>query len=99
MSCSGRRVQEERHPGPRPAERGRSAQTGDPMSRERRFGKHKNEPSTVQIVHELKLMALRQSLDAAVAREPGQTVPAAMAFGNLSSSEIASSGAPRPDAF
>ena len=39
------------------------------MGQEKRFGKRVAEPSSVQIVHELKLMALRQSLDAATARE------------------------------
>ena len=39
------------------------------MGQEKRFGKRVAEPSSVQIVHELKLMALRQSLDAAIARE------------------------------
>ena len=39
------------------------------MSQEKRFGKRIAEPSSVQIVHELKLLMLRQSLDAAVARE------------------------------
>ena len=39
------------------------------MGQEKRFGKRIAEPSSVQIVHELKLMALRQSLDAAIAHE------------------------------
>ena len=39
------------------------------MNRDRRFGKRIAAPSSVQIVHELKLMALRQSLDEAVTRE------------------------------
>ena len=41
------------------------------MGQEKRFGKRVAEPSSVQIVHELKLMALRQALDAATARETG----------------------------
>ena len=39
------------------------------MGQDKRFGKRVTEPSSVQIIHELKLMALRQSLDAATARE------------------------------
>ena len=39
------------------------------MHQEKRFGKRITEPSAVQIVHELKLMAQRQSLDAAIERE------------------------------
>lgn len=39
------------------------------MSQEKRYGKRVPMPSSVEIVHELKLMALRQSLDAAQARE------------------------------
>ncbi len=39
------------------------------MSQEKRFGKRIVEPSSVQIIHELKLMALRQSLDIALERE------------------------------
>jgi hypothetical protein len=39
------------------------------MRQEKRFGKRIAEPSAVQIIHELKLMALRQSLDAAIERE------------------------------
>ena len=42
------------------------------MGQEKRFGKRIAEPSSVQIVHELKLMALRQSLDAAIAREAAE---------------------------
>lgn len=45
------------------------------MVQERRFGRRIAEPSSVQIVHELKLMALRQSLDAATAREAAEMVP------------------------
>ena len=45
------------------------------MGQEKRFGKRVAEPSSVQIVHELKLMALRQSLDAAVAREASSASP------------------------
>ena len=45
------------------------------MVQERRFGRRIAEPSSVQIVHELKLMALRQSLDAATAREAPEIVP------------------------
>ena len=47
------------------------------MVQEKRFGRRVAMPSTVEIVHELKLMALRQSLDAALEREaaPGATVP------------------------
>jgi hypothetical protein len=39
------------------------------MQQEKRFGKRVTQPSAVQIIHELKLMALRQSLDAAIERE------------------------------
>lgn len=39
------------------------------MGQEKRFGKRITEPSAVQIIHELKLMAPRQSLDAALERE------------------------------
>ncbi len=39
------------------------------MSQEKRFGRRVTVPSSVEIVHELKLMALRQSLDAAEERE------------------------------
>lgn len=39
------------------------------MKQEKRFGKRIAEPSAVQIIHELKLMELRQSLDAAIERE------------------------------
>ena len=46
------------------------------MGQEKRFGKRIAEPSSVQIVHELKLMALRQSLDAAIAREAAEARPA-----------------------
>ena len=76
MSSFGQRVQDERHSGPRPAERGRAVQTGELMNRDRRFGKRIVEPSSVQIIHELKLMALRQSLDAAK-REAADTPPPA----------------------
>ena len=43
------------------------------MGQEKRFGRRIAEPSSVQIIHELKLMALRQSLDAAIAREAADT--------------------------
>ena len=46
------------------------------MGQEKRFGKRVAEPSSVQIVHELKLMALRQSLDATVARDGTAPLPA-----------------------
>lgn len=39
------------------------------MSTEKRFGRRIVVPSTAEIVHEMKLMALRQSLDAALERE------------------------------
>ena len=39
------------------------------MRQEKRFGKRIAEPSAVQIIRELRLMALRQLLDAAIARE------------------------------
>ena len=39
------------------------------MSQEKRFGRTVVTPSSAQIIHELKLMALRQSLDAALAQE------------------------------
>ena len=42
------------------------------MSQEKRFGRRIARPSTVQLVHELKLMALQQSLDAARAREAAE---------------------------
>ena len=45
------------------------------MGQEKRFGKRVAEPSSVQIIHELKLMALRQSLDAAIAREAEDVSP------------------------
>ncbi len=45
------------------------------MGQEKRFGKRVAEPSSVQIIHELKLMALRQSLDAAIAREAADVSP------------------------
>lgn len=62
------------------------------MSQEKRFGKRIAEPSSVQIVHELKLMALRQSLDAALAREAAET-------GSGRGDALASAGAPfRADA-
>lgn len=70
-------MQDERRPGPRPAGRGTAARTGKPMNRDRRFGKRTAEPSSVQIVHELKLMALRQSLDDAVKREAADMPPSA----------------------
>ena len=91
-------MQDEHHSGPRPAERGRAAQTGTSMGRVRRFWKRINEPSSVQIVHELKLMALRQSLDAAVTREAGETLPVRGEVGNVSPPGAASAAAPRPDA-
>lgn len=47
------------------------------MSQEKRFGRRVAKPSSVQIVHELKLMALRQSLDAALAREAAEAPLAA----------------------
>ena len=72
-------------------------QTGKFMSRDRRFGKRINEPSSVQIVHELKLMALRQSLDAAVTREAGETLSARGEVGNVSVPGAAGVAAPRPD--
>ena len=53
---------------------------GTAMGQERRFGKRIAEPSSVQIVHELKLMALRQSLDEAISREAAET-PAASPAG------------------
>ena len=46
---------------------------GTVMGQERRFGKRIAEPSSVQIIHELKLMALRQSLDEAISREAAET--------------------------
>ncbi len=39
------------------------------MSQEKRFGRTVVTPSSAQIIHELKLMALQQSLDAARAQE------------------------------
>ena len=39
------------------------------MRKEKRFGRRITEPSSVQIIHELKLMTMRQSLNAAMARE------------------------------
>lgn len=39
------------------------------MSQEKRFGRTVVTPSSAQIIHELKLMALQQSLDAARAHE------------------------------
>ena len=52
------------------------------MGQERRFGKRIAEPSSVQIVQELKLMALRQSLDAATAREAVEVIPAEHSTGS-----------------
>lgn len=56
------------------------------MSQEKRFGKRVAEPSSLQIIHELKLLMLRQSLANAVAREadaapvsgPGSAPPLAV---------------------
>lgn len=76
-------MRDERHPGPRPAGRGTAARTGEPMNKDRRFGKRVAEPSSVQIIHELKLMALRQSLDAAVKREADGAPPAGDAAASL----------------
>ena len=43
------------------------------MNQEKRFGKRIAEPSSVQIIHELKLMALRQAVDAAAKRDAAET--------------------------